>query len=298
VGDPYRDSLTGLQARLRDLRREVAAREARTTQSFWRFLPAERAAHLRALKDATSVEGEDFDALARTERALQGYLAVLDQTFELVPELEQACYALPAKAPELELPRRSLLQRALGIDVQQAWERASKDLEAVLGTMHAGASRQQVPGLSALFTFHAEAAPFTLAFYFWSRDGATPENRHVLATSVAAVTPRLQLAPELARHWLLKPLKLVRDLQIDDAVFDGMFIIDADDQDGARALLGEEVRSALLRLAELDIPTLEVKDGRAELRWSYEPCASALRSATRVLAAIRRAPIKVQLLKD
>ena len=205
---------------------------------------------------------------------------------------------MPAAAPELELPKLTLLQRALGIDVQQGWERASKDLEGVLRAMDAGTRREQVPGLTAMFTFRAEAAPFTLAFYYWNKGGTTPENRHVLATGVAAATPRLQLAPELTKHWLLKPLKLVHDLQIDDAAFDGMFIIDADDLDGARLLLGEEARRALLRLAEFDIPQLEVQEGRAELRWSCEPCAGAMRAATRALAAIRRAPIQVQLLKD
>jgi hypothetical protein len=299
MSDPYRDSLTGLRERIRDLEREVGAREARTTEHFWHFIPAERAESLRALRAQTKPARDEFDELARAERALAGYLAAIDETIALAPSLERACRELPDAAPESKLPKRSFLQVAFAIDARATWDRICARLEDALARVDPAARLEQRDAFSARASFRAEDAPFALAFYYGSKlDELTAECWHVLTTGVAIATPRLRLAPELMGHWLLKPLRLVRDLQVDDPAFDGTFLIDADDPGVARALLGDELRAALLKLAGFDIPRLSVHDQRAELRWCFDPNAGALRAAARALAAIRRAPIEVRLLKD
>ena len=147
-------------------------------------------------------------------------------------------------------------------------------------------------------SFEHQGAPFALALYYGSLDEVSANTWQVVSTGVAIAAPRLRLAPELMGHWLLKPLRLVRDLQIDDANFDGIFLIDAEDVTGARSLLTHRARRALLKVAEFDIPQVVVQDGRAELRWRFEANVKAIVASVEALGAIRAAPIEVQLLRD
>ncbi len=299
MSDPYRDSITALKARLHDLDRQVAAREARTTEQFWRFLPAERALRLRAAKAETAATGEEFNELARREMALGAYLQALEEAIAFAPELERACLELPPSAPESRIPRRSLLGLALGVDAEAGWERTCEVFEGAARKLDPGAS---VEPLRKEWLIRASlehrGAPFALALYYGSLDEVSANTWNVVSTGVALAAPLLRLAPELMGHWLLKPLRLVRDLQIEDDNFDGVFLIDAESVPAARALLTRKVRHALLRVARFDIPQLVVQEGRAELRWRFEAAADAIAAAVEALGAIRSAPIEVQLLRD
>lgn len=299
MSDPYRDSLVGLKARIHDLERQLAVREARTTPLFWRFLPAELGERLRSLKTDAAPGGGDHDALARREVALAAYLEGIDEAIALAPEIERACRALPTLAPESQVPRRSFIELALGVDIEEGWQRACDKIERAARSLDpkAQVDRRRKEWLVRA-SFEHGGAPFTFALYYSSLDEVSANTWQVVSTGVAVAAPRLRLAPELMGHWLLKPLRLVRDLEIDDVSFDGMFLIDAEDVEGARALLTRAARRALLKVAEFDIPQLVLQDGRAELRWRFEANVKAIVAAVEALGAIRAAPFPVQLLRD
>jgi hypothetical protein len=298
MSDPYRDSLVGLKARIHDLERQLSAHEGRTTPLFWRFLPAEVGERLLQLKADTAHVGDDYGQLAYREAALGRYLEALDGAIALAPEIERACRALPAHAPESRVPRRSFMELALRVDVEEGWRRACDKIERAARGLD---PRAQIDRLRKEWlcraSFEHGGAPFTLALYYSSLDEISANTWQVVSTGVAIAAPRLRLAPELMGHWLLKPLRLVRDLEIDDVGFDGMFLIDAEDVEGARALLTRPARRALLTVAEFDIPQLVLQDGRAELRWRFEANVKAIVAAVEALGAIRAAPFPVELLR-
>jgi hypothetical protein len=299
MSDPYRDSLVGLKARIHDLGRQVTARETRMTEQLWRYLPSDRGERLRALKTESTATGAGFDELARCEQALNLYLAALDEVIAAVPEIEQACRALPPAAPESRIPRRSLLEVALGLDAEAGWIRTCDRIAAIIQALDPSADLQRTRKEWLIrASFEREGTPFAFALYYGSLDEVSGDTWQVISTGVALASPRLRLAPELMGHWLLKPLRLVRDLQIDDDYFDGVFLIDAEDVAGARALLTRQARRALLKIAELDIPQLVVQEGRAELRFRCEPNPAAIAASVEALSAIRNAPLEVRLLRD
>jgi hypothetical protein len=131
------------------------------------------------------------------------------------------------------------------------------------------------------------------------RGGTSSAQPHIaLATSIARGAPRLRLRPEQIRHtWFLKPLGLIADVKIGSAIFDGTFLILASIDD-ALALLTPEARSALLAVAKVDVPALDVGGGTAELRWRYQPTGKSLRGAAHALVAIRSVPPRVYLVAD
>src|SRR5262249_21357670 len=146
--------------------------------------------------------------------------------------------------------------------------------------------------------FRAWGAPLALlAGVRVSRKGFSPEFDLVLATSMPRGAPRLCLQPETWGDSILNALYLHRgQREIDHDRMGGLFTIHAECDAGTR-LLTAEVRAALIEVARCDVPTLRVEDGVATLRWSFEP-EPGFDAALRALAALRCAPIEVELLRD
>jgi hypothetical protein len=51
-------------------------------------------------------------------------------------------------------------------------------------------------------------------------------------------------------------------------------------------------------VARFDLPRLTVGEGRAVLRWRFEPDEHAIKAAVRALAAVRRVPLELRLLRE
>jgi len=218
----------------------------------------------------------------------------------MVPELEQAARALPDRAPD-PLPREGPFgEFACFVAPAETRDHVLGRVAPVVKGLDSLAEilpLNEIDYVGLRARFRAHEAPLSLLYQEFTvskRHGGEQSVVVQLATSVAPATPVLSLRPELLRHVLLKPLGLTRDVQLDAATFDGMFIVDADAED-ARALLTPEVQQGLLDVARFDIPTLEVANREALLSWRFQPTALALAGAARALAGIRQASAKTEV---
>ena len=299
MADVYRDPLAALRDRVGGLELQVAQLQARLAPGVERFLPEQLAnalsqarAEVERLADARDAQG-DLLALAT---ALERHREALEQIVARAAELEARMRALPTTAPE---PAVQLLTTSFQLeaeDLRDCLDRVGHLLAAVDDS--AEATRLAEFGLRGVrATFRLGGTPLALLYQGYPAPfDAFHPTALIVATSVAPATPPLGLRPELARHVLLKPLGLTRDVELGAEHFDGLFIVDAEPDD-ARLLLTPEVRQGLLQIARYDIPHLEVEHGLATLRWRYAPELFTIKAAARVLAGLRAAPLQIKLLR-
>jgi hypothetical protein len=91
-----------------------------------------------------------------------------------------------------------------------------------------------------------------------------------IRAAVRQSTPKLRLSPEGWTGALWAALRLSRDVQVGQEVFDKTFLVDAGEQDAARAFT-PELCDALVRVAEIDVPSLVVQSGQAIVRLAASP---------------------------
>ncbi len=295
----YRDPLQALRARVQELAAQASEREARVTEELREHLPAELTAKLAQTRAAATEPTHTADELRAAEAALGEYRDALDEAIDLVPSIEEAQRALPDQAPLL-VPRTDLRPWLpfYPTDVLQeeltSLERAFASSVRAVGE---APSIQQLNEFDWSARFHAFGAPFSVLAQFGLEDSrGKPEIRMTVATTVAPGTPRLKLRPETLVHAVAKPLGIVREVEVGDEHFDGMFLIETD-PDAARRMLTPLVRRALLDVAHYDVPTVLVSEGIAELHFRFEPSARSLKGACLALAEIRAAEIRLALLR-
>ncbi|HVH47183.1 MAG TPA: hypothetical protein VM925_32820 [Labilithrix sp.] len=291
LADLYRDAHVGIRARLGELETRIAERETLLTNAFWASLEPYVRERIRDLRGALElVSAPSFEELARAEVLLSAYADELDLWIARAPALEEAWLErpnevedpppVPESGPRLSSAEGREFVRSFTAKVQES----ATDVQIV-----------EDGWWSCLARFRHRDAPFALRGSALPTDrGQLGEVAMQLVTSVARATPRLLVKHESLFAAVRKVLCPQHDVEVGDASFDGLFLIQGARKD-VRRFLVPNVRSSLLALARFDVPTLEIDPRRqtASLSWFFEPAVSAIQAAVRTLTAIRETPATV-----
>jgi len=296
----YRDGLLGLWTRVEELRAEARERRARVTDQLLDTLPDARAAHLRQIEAEMGRRAETLEELHRAEKALEQYRDALDELITQAPALEQAYRVVPEEVEDVpvEVWRGGLArllpwtERRLRAEASRCWAKLGR----ILGAMDPGLKIRAKP-LVLRARFRVGGAPFAMAAAIRSFKSGLLEVEIGIGTSVARGAPRMSVSPEGVLEALGQSFGLRREVEVGDDGFDNLFFVEARVED-ARRVLSREVREAMLVVARFDLPRLTVGEGRAVLRWRFEPDEHAIKAAVRALAAVRRAPLELRLLRE
>ena len=295
--DSYRDAQVGIRARLADLEQRLREREAEVTDAFWTSLDdhvRDRLADLReGLELATSAS---FSDLARAEALLAAYVDELDRLIAMLPALEEEWLEVPDDVPDPPLHDEDsrLIAETHGQEFVKSFRTAvrdrHRDAEIIIEKR-----RRSNANWSCLARFRDRNAPFALrATALANGNGGIGDVVMQLFTSVARATPALFVRHESLFAALGKAIGLKHEVEVGDASFDGLFLIQGSRQAVNRFLV-PTVRSRLMTLARFDVPTLEVDPPSriASLIWCFEPAATALDAAIGVLSFIRETQSEV-----
>jgi hypothetical protein len=286
--DLYRDAHVGIRARLADLDRRIRERETELTDAFWTSLEPylrERLAELRAALELIGTES--FEMLAQAEARLSAYIDELEAWIARAPSLEEEWLAVPAEVDDPPLTTAPH-PRPLSIDTRaflRTFDETVRETVSEVEIVHDNEC-------SCLARFRHRDAPFALrASVLPSEKSRGGEVSMQLVTSVARATPRLVVKHEALFAAVSKAMGWRCAVEIGDASFDGLFLIQGAKRD-AMHFLGPRVRTFLLMLARFDVPTLEIDPSRrvASLSWCFEPAVPAIDAAIRTLTLIRETP--------
>jgi hypothetical protein len=247
VTDPYRGDETASALRLARLDAEIAERERRLTDAFWRDVAP-------AWNVPPTLEPSDDP---RTDR--EARIALLDQALERARSGPWADVRLPPPKLERvdrfdELPLR--LKEGPPIDIQPL---------LAVARFHASGGELEYRGFREwAVRFEADGAPLELRARPDRGSGrGFPE---VLIRTTVCPTARLSLRGEGVARDVLEFLGLVEpQIEVDDADFDGIFLVEGDEQT-ARTWLTPDARIALLAQDLESTPVLEAVDGLATFR--------------------------------
>ena len=290
--DLYRDVHIGIRARLADLDARIRERETELTDAFWTNLEPYVRERLADLRKALELIGaESLDALARAEVLLSAYAAELDGWLARAPALEEEWLEMPPdvddpppapeSGPRLCTSDGRAFLRSFDSAIREA---AANDVEIVEDGWWSRVAR-----------FRRREAPFVLrASAIPTNNGQLREVAMQLVTSVPRATPRLLVKHESLFAAVTKAMGWRDEVEVGDASFDGLFLIQGATTD-VRRFLVPKVRTFLLMLSHFDVPTLEIDPPRrtASLSWSFEPAASAIDTAIRTLMVIRETPATI-----
>jgi len=240
-----------------------------------------------------------LEQLQNRERSLIRYGELLDEALSLAPDLEQSFNRLPVRFPG-RVPVSSYVfadvyhhdYQRIRAAVHEALRSHDPDVTLFDAVPRYFDFEERPFLVEATFRFQnhpmrLQAAAGGLASTNQQSTGVYGYVRFQLVTSVRQSTPKLRLSPEGWSGALWAALRLTRDVQIGQEVFDKTFLVDAGEQDAARAFT-PQLCEALLRVAEVDVPSLVVHSGQALLEWQEpnEP-ARALPAALEALRALR-----------
>ena len=294
----YRDSLDAVLLRIPALRDEVRALEGSLGPAVLRALEPERVDALARMKAATAARVESPDDARAVWGALEAHRDALSAVASELPSLERAWAALPDAAPRLEWPCVDEAERAFAPPAPELREltrryarRVARWVETVDPCFGAVVDREDESGWRA--SFRARGAPMVLDGWMEVGRGILQrgcvEPCLALATSVRRGSARARLRPEQSAELLARVIRRAHGSYTGDRNFDAFFVLEGD-AEAQRWFLDEALRQALLRVAGVDVPTLEVGGGVATLRWRFEPRPATLEAAAAVLAAVREAP--------
>jgi hypothetical protein len=294
----YRDPVDAVRTRIAQHRAEIAEREARLTELLWELLPADDAARLRELRGTSEPSRDTMHELARADGVLEAYRDALDQAIALAPSLEVERRVVPDAAPDprpLRAPEPWVLPGFETTRVQSACDWLHDRVRGVFTRLDPRAAVETLGRLAMRVRFRSRGAPLSLLCEMRLRGDVPTECDMALATSVSSGTPALRLRPWTWTDALAKSMRLVRDMDVGDEEFDALFLVDAA-REAARRLLSFDVRSGLRALSYYDMPTMEIGDGMALLRWSFEPNVTSIDAAARSLSGVRGATFDTPLL--
>jgi hypothetical protein len=287
----YRDDRDALRLRVEALRREVEGCEGRVTEAFWRCIPDDDAEALRALRtlgDAHTARG-DAPSLSSGAEAFERYLRRFERVFGELDAHEAAWRAIPEA--EVLRTHRYRTSNASQHAMTREFARVARilDVDARL-EVHVGESDYDHTH-SARAELHVEGQPVILQLTGW---GITDDNSGVrelrASTTVPRGIPAFVVRPETWVESLFRGLRMRRHEGLGDARFDTYFHVECE-PDALSLALTAEVRTALVVIAAVDVPTLTVKPPTAALTWRFAPTEAALIAAARCVAAVRRAKV-------
>jgi len=289
--DLYRDVHVGIRVRLADLDARIRERERELTDAFWSNLEPYVRERLADLRKALELIGaESLDALAQAEVLLSAYAAELDRWLARAPALEEEWLEMPEDVddppplPESGAPLSPDDGRTFFRSFSSAVREAASEVEI-----------EEDGRWSCVARFRRRDAPFVLrASAIAAKNGQLENVAMQLVTSVPRATPPLLVRHESLLSAVTKAMGWRHEVEVGDASFDGLFLIQGAASDVPRFLV-PKVRMFLLMLARFDVPTLEVDPPRrtASLTWFFEPAASAIDTAVRTLSVIRQTPATI-----
>jgi hypothetical protein len=264
----------------------VAQAEARYTELFWSSV-AERYGMKPPGSLPSTADDADVEALSRS-------IALSEERLDALQRVDADFAKIDAewRRPSDDVPP---CLASTTLDIQGAIARTcvkDTNLQTFERIMMSFGPRVHVERVSeqasAAFAMIGDVPFQVLCEISLSQQSGQPLVDMTTQTTVPRLFGELELAPQGFGSELLIALRLKRDIKINDAEFDGSFVIGGD-VDAARAMLNEKVRKVLLAIARLDIPRLTVGHGLATLTWHYEPTRAILDTAFQALSEIRRA---------
>jgi hypothetical protein len=291
AADLYRDAHVGIRARLGELEHRIRELEAELTDAFWANLEPYVRERLGELRRALDLVGADtLDELARAEVLLSAYADELDSWLARAPALEEAWLEVPDEVGDPPVvvesgPRLSTVDGRAFV----------RSFASTLRDAHGNAEIVEDGWWSCVGRFRHRDAPFALrASALANTNGSLREVAMHLVTSVARATPRILVRYESLLAAVGKAMGWKHEVEVGDASFDGLFLIQASKKDADR-FLTPSVRAFLMTLARYDVPTLEVDPPRrtASLSWYFEPTLTAIEAAVRTLTVIRETPATI-----
>jgi hypothetical protein len=290
--DLYRDAHVGIRARLADLDTRIRERETELTDAFWTHLEPYLRERLSELRAALELIGaESLEKLTQAEVMLSAYVDELDGWIARAPALEQEWLEVPHHVDDPPLPTVESgprLSTSDGRAFLRGFHSAMRDTAAPVEVVEDG-------WWSCLARFRRHDAPFVLrASAIPTESGKMGEVSMQLVTSVSRATPKLLVRHESLFAAFTKSMGFRQEVEVGDASFDGLFLIQGARQDALRCLV-PKVRTFLLALARFDVPTLEIDPTRriASLSWCFEPVVGAIDAAVRALSLIRDMPARI-----
>lgn len=293
--DSYRDAQVGIRARLADLERRIREREAEVTDDFWDSLDAHVRERLERLRESLELVGsESFEELARAEGQLASYESELDRLIARLPVIEEEWLAVPDGVPDPPPTGDAgpILSPQQGGEFVRTFRTMVREKDRLADFVVDG-------WWACLARFHWRGVPFALrGAALANGNGQLSDVSMQLVTSIPRATPRLSLRHETFLMAFGKALGMKHEIEVGDASFDGLFLIEGS-RLAAERFLVPSIRAHLLALARFDVPTLEVDPPArtASLRWCFEPAPKALDAAVRVLSFIREAHTEVHFRK-
>lgn len=297
AADLYRDARLGLWSRVHDLVARVREREANVTDIFWSSLDEAAKDRVATMFDAVDLvdSGKELslEELATAEARLARGLERVDELFARLPSLEEEWREVPDAVEPPAAPREPW---PLVVVPHHVREQVEVGFTQMVRERDANASVVRDERRSWLAMFTHRGAPFALrATAHTNGSGQLTEVPTCLATSVPRGIPRLLVRHETVLLAFGKALGVKREVELGDPSFDGLFLVEGEEE-AARRMLSPRVQSQLLALARYDIPKLEIDPPRrrASIEWSFEPAPAALEAALRVLMAIRETDARVR----
>ena len=196
--------------------------------------------------------------------------------------------------PESERPWR------IGYLREDAAHVIARDCKAMVRELDRAATFEADGQLAWVARFQYLDCPFVLQTSVLSvANEEVGEVAMCLVTGIPRGLPALVVRHETLVLTIGKAIGLKHEVDVGEASFDGLFLIDGT-QEAADLFLPPNVRNQLLTLARFDVPTLTVDPParRATLRWRFEPAARALDAAVRVLSFVRKAPPSLKFRKN
>jgi len=291
--DLYRDAYVGIRARLVDLDARIRERETLLTEAFWTSIEPYLRERLAELRSALELIGaESLDKLSRAEVLLSAYADELDAWIARAPALEEEWLEVPAEVDDPPRIAKSgpLLSTADGDAFVRSFNEIVRE-----ATRNIAVEVETEGWWSCVARFRHREAPFVLrASALPTESGKLAEVSMQLVTSVARATPRLVVKHEALFAAVAKAMGWRHEVEVGDASFDGLFVIQGARID-AEHFLVPKVRGFLLALARFDVPTLEIDPAKrtASLSWCFEPVGSAIDAAVRALTMIREIPSSI-----
>lgn len=293
--DSYRDAQVGIRARLADLEGRIREREAEVTGDFWESLDSHVRERLERLRGSLELIASDsFEELARAEGQLSTYENELDGLIARLPVIEAEWLAVPDGVPDPPPAGDGgpILSPRQGGEFVRSFEAMVRDRDRDAEIVIDG-------WWACLARFRSRGVPYALrGAALANGNGQLADVSMQLVTSIPRATPRLSLRHETFLMSFGKALGMKHQIEVGDASFDGLFLIEGS-RLAAERFLVPSIRAHLMALARFDVPTLVVDppSRTASLRWCFEPAPKALDAAVRVLSFIREAHAEVHFRK-
>lgn len=295
----YRDALTGLRSRVRELREDVERLRRRVGWLLWAGSDAALRAQIEELRrrcatSGTGAEVEDGDAttLAGEQAALQELARLYGAMIASAPEVKEALRALPADAPRADgfhtwpvrLSVLELDEVGLRLDAARMLEhiqRFDPPPRLEMGDDAVLRAEVRVDGAAIGLALLKRHDPRYRA----------PVIRFAAEVHLPRLVPRLDVRVMHALGTIAASLGLIVDRRTGDDAFDTAFQVDGP-VEGA-LLLGPAVRAALYELREESHLRLRIGPGIARLEWEGTADVAKLDASLAALSALQAGALHV-----